>query len=312
MPAPDTASSAAVDLAHLRQWVGREAVDDDVLTVRHARLMAATLGLDADALAEGAALPPLWHWLYFLTAQPPSALGRDGHPARGGFLPPVPLARRMWAGGELEFLQPLPLGAALRRRSRVLAVEHKHGRSGELVFVAVQHELLLGEVLALRERHDIVYRDIDRAQGEPGAAPAAPVTGAPLPQPSHVEPYATDPTLLFRYSALSFNGHRIHYDLAYSREVEGYAGLVVHGPLLATVLAGLAERLGRRRLRRFTYRGVQPALCGVPLRLCAAPVTAGADGDEVEVWVALPDGSPAMRAVATFDAAGDAGQRAAG
>ena len=290
-PAPPS-----VDLAALRQWVGREAVDDDVLAPRHARLMAATLGLApaaTGALVAGAELPPLWHWLYFLDAQPPAALGRDGHPARGGFLPPVPLPRRMWAGGEVEFLRPLPLGAPVRRRSTVQAVDAKRGRSGALVFVAVEHALLLGDALALRERHDIVYRDAGPA------APTAPAAATALPRAEHSEPLETDPTLLFRYSALTFNGHRIHYDLDYCRRVEGYDGLVVHGPLLATVLAGLAQRLAQRPLRRYTYRALQPALCGVPLRLCAAR----AADDAVEVWAALPDSSAAMRALATFEPA---------
>jgi 3-methylfumaryl-CoA hydratase len=286
------AAAPAVDLARLRQWVGREAVDDDVLGARHARLMAATLGLAAEAsaaLVDGAALPPLWHWLYFLSAQPPAALGRDGHPARGGFLPPVPLPHRMWAGGDVEFLQPLPLGAAVRKHSAVQSVDARRGRSGELVFVAVQHTLRLGDATALRERHDIVYLG-----ARPPAAAAAPAAASDLPRAEHSEPFTTDPTLLFRYSALTFNGHRIHYDLDYCRSVEGYAGLVVHGPLLATVLAGLAQRLAPRPLRRFGYRALQPALCGQPLQLCAARTA----DDTIEVWVALPDGSAAMRAQA--------------
>ena len=303
--APAMAAAPAVDLAPLRLWVGREAVDDDLLCARHARLMAATLGLPAAAaaaLVDGAALPPLWHWLYFLDAQPPAALGRDGHPARGGFLPPVPLPNRMWAGGDVEFLRPLPLGAAVRKRSVVQAVDARRGRSGELVFVAVQHELRLGDATALRERHDIVYREAPPAGAARAAAPAA---ATALPRPEQVEPFDTDPTLLFRYSALTFNGHRIHYDLDYCRQVEGYGQLVVHGPLLATVLAGLAQRLAQRPLRRYTYRALQPALCGLPLRLCAARAGDGT----VEVWAALPDGSAAMRAQAGFEpgAAGAAG-----
>ncbi|NML15781.1 FAS1-like dehydratase domain-containing protein [Azohydromonas caseinilytica] len=277
-----------VDLDALRPWIGREALDEDLLSVRHARLMAATLGLPQDAFNIGTPLPPLWHWLYFLEGLPPAELGRDGHPARGGFLPPVPLPNRMWAGGELEFHAPLPLGATVRKRSRVRSIEHKRGRSGELVFVAVRHELFHGNTLALSETHDIVYKH----PTPPGARPAA--VPAPLAA-RYSEPVEVTSTLLFRYSALTFNGHRIHYDADYCRAVEGYADLVVHGPLQATLLAGLAKRLGPGPLRRLRYRGLQPALLGMPLTLQAAP-----QGDGLTLWTALPDGSVAMQAEAAF------------
>ena len=279
---------SAPDLAALRAWIGREAWDEDLLAVRHARLMAATLGLPQEDLTAGTPLPPLWHWIYFLEGLPPSELGRDGHPARGGFLPPVPLPNRMWAGGELAFHRPLALGATVRKRSCVESIEHKRGRSGDLVFVAVRHELYEGDVLALTERHDIVYKHPTLASVRPAAVPA-PAT------PTHSETLETSSTLLFRYSALTFNGHRIHYDADYCRTVEGYANLVVHGPLQATLLAGLAQRLAARPLRRFHYRGLQPALLGAPITLNAAPA-----GDGLTVWTALPDGSVCMQAEAAF------------
>ncbi|WP_157269203.1 FAS1-like dehydratase domain-containing protein [Azohydromonas aeria] len=289
MTEPDAAAPAGpVDLDALRPWIGREALDEDTLSVRHARLMAATLGLAQEDLHVGTPLPPLWHWIYFLEARPPAELGRDGHPARGGFLPPVPLPNRMWAGGELEFHRPLALGATLRKRSTVRSIEHKRGRSGELVFVAVRHELIDGGHVALTETHDIVYKH--------PSPPGARVPDAPdLPAPQHSETLQPDATLLFRYSALTFNGHRIHYDADYCRDVEGYAGLVVHGPLQATLLAGLAQRLAGSPLRRFRYRGLRPALLGAPLTLHAA-----AAGDGFTVWSALPDGSVSMQAQAGF------------
>ena len=218
----------------------------------------------------GTALPPLWHWIYFLEGLPPGELGRDGHPARGGFLPPVPLPNRMWAGGRVAFLAPVPIGARVRKVSRILKVDHKVGRSGDLVFVTVLHEVgtLSGDVL-VREEHDIVYKSASRPS-RPAATTDAP---APAPFEKRVTPTSTT---LFRYSALTFNGHRIHYDQDYCREVEGYANLVIHGPLVATLLAGFAEEASGHRLREFNYRGVSPALLGETITLGAA-----IDGDQV-------------------------------
>jgi 3-methylfumaryl-CoA hydratase len=252
---------AAIDLAHLRSWIGRVQDDEDVLSVRHARLMAATVGHAADALVEGAPLPALWHWLYFLEGRPAGELGRDGHPARGGFLPPVPLPNRMWAGGRIEMVKPLVLGATVMRRSQVLRVDHKQGKSGDLVFVTVLHELLsiAGDAL-LREEHDIVYTE-GRVQK------AVPPVAAPFEASG--PRFAPDAVMLFRYSALTFNGHRIHYDLDYCRHVEGYDNLVIHGPLNATLLANHAEALAGRPLSRFDYRLLAPALVGCTLAIDA-------------------------------------------
>lgn len=284
----NTPDGSAIDLDFLRTWMGRESVAEDTLSVRHARLMAATLGLPQAQFAEGTPLPPLWHWLYFLEGLPASELGRDGHPARGGFLPPVPLANRMWAGGRLAFHAPVALGTTVRKRSAVTSVEHKRGRSGDLVFVTVRHEILDGQTVAITEDHDIVYKQ----PTPPGTTRAAAVA---MPAPSHSEPFEATSTVLFRYSALTFNGHRIHYDLDYCRNIEGYANLVVHGPLQATLLAGLAARLGTRPLRQFRYRGVQPNLLGTPLTVNAAP-----SGDGLTLWTAQPDGAVSMQAEASF------------
>lgn len=287
-PAP-TQHGTPLDLAHLRTWIGRETIAEDRLAVRHARLMAATLGLAQETIVDGAPLPLLWHWLYFLEGLPPGDLGRDGHPARGGFLPPVPLPNRMWAGGQLTFHAPLRLGSIVRKRSTVRSVEHKAGRSGDLVFVTVRHEISSGDTVAISEDHDIVYKQ----PTPPGAArPQRPV----LPAPTYSEPFAATSTTLFRYSALTFNGHRIHYDVDYCRDVEGYANLVVHGPLQATLLAGLAARLGSTPVRTFRYRGLQPNLLGTPLTLQAA----AGEHDRLTLWTQLPDGGVSMQAEATF------------
>jgi 3-methylfumaryl-CoA hydratase len=281
---------SGVDIAHLKQWVGKETSDVDTLSVRHAHLMAATLGFDASALSEGAPLPPLWHWIYFLNGSPPSELGRDGHPSRGGFLPPVPLPNRMWAGGSIEFVSPLPLGASVEKRSRIVSVEHKQGRSGELVFVTVRHELLHEGRTAISEHHDIVYKE----PAPQGPRPPSP-TGPTMPTAQHSRPFEPTSTTLFRYSALTFNGHRIHYDADYCREVEGYDNLVIHGPLHATLLAMYAEEIASKPLRTFRYRGMQPSLLGAALR-----INAHASGSDAALWTALPDGSVSMQADATF------------
>jgi 3-methylfumaryl-CoA hydratase len=278
---------STVDVDHLRQWIGRETVADDTLSVRHARLMAATLGLPQAQFEAGTPLPPLWHWIYFLEGLPPAELGRDGHPARGGFLPPVPLPNRMWAGGDVQFHAALPLGAEVRKRSSIQSVEHKQGRSGELVFVTVLHEVLHEGAVAVSETHDIVYK---------GPTPSGAVAASPqMPSPTHSKFFIPTSTTLFRYSALTFNGHRIHYDVDYCRDVEGYANLVVHGPLNATLLAGYAQEIAGKPLKQFCYRGLQPSLIGQELSVNAAP-----DGEGLCVWTGLPGAAVSMRAEASF------------
>ena len=280
-----------IDIAHLRTWIGKTLVDEDDIALRHARLMAATVDLpDPTRIQEGAALPPLWHWIYFLESLPPGELGRDGHPARGGFLPPVPLPNRMWAGGRVKFLKPVPIGSRVRKVSSILKVDHKVGRSGDLVFVTVLHELKsLGDELLVREEHDIVYKS---ATGS--AAPQANVAEAdPAPFSKSFTPTSTT---LFRYSALTFNGHRIHYDLDYCRNIEGYSNLVIHGPLNATLLAGFAEEIGGKTLREFNYRGLSPALLGETITFSAQT-----DGDRLQLAATLGSGVRSMEAEAWLE-----------
>ncbi|MGF6513157.1 3-methylfumaryl-CoA hydratase [Pseudomonas sp. BT76 TE3572] len=278
---------STIDLQHLRQWVGKTHVDHDVLSSRHARLMAATLGIPQSDLVSGYPLPPLWHWLYFLDGLPPEELGRDGHPARGGFLPPVPLPNRMWAGGQLEFKKALPLDGSVEKRSSVVSIEHKKGRSGELVFVTVLHEIVHAGEVAISEHHDIVYKESTPVDSnKPFAA---------MPQATHSYEWLPTSITLFRYSALTFNGHRIHYDADYCREVESYASQVIHGPLNATLLAGYAERIAGKPVKLFNYRGVRPALLGVTLTLNAVH-----EGNDLLLWVSLPDGAVSMQARASF------------
>lgn len=283
---------STIDLDHLRTWIGRSIDDDDTLDVRHARLMAATLGQPQLALQPGVPLPPLWHWLYCLQGLPPNELGPDAHPARGGFLPPVPLGNRMWAGGQLTFHRELPLGATVSKRSQVVAVDHKRGRSGDLVFVTVQHDVLLAGQLAVSELHNIVFKEPSPPQAATASAPR------PRPAPLVTETFTPNSTTLFRYSALTFNGHRIHYDADYCRETEGYSALVIHGPLTATLLAGLAQRVAMQALRHFEYTGLRPALLGQTLRLEAAPDPA--DARSLLLHAVLADGTTCMQAKACF------------
>jgi len=278
----------------LRPWLGRRETVADPLPPFPARALAATLDRPDCALGEGDALPPGWHWIHFLTAAATAELGPDGHPARGGFLPPVALPRRMWAGGRLRFLAPLRLGAPARRESEVASIEDKTGRSGRLVFVLVRHRVLSGATVAIEEEQDIVYR----AAPEPGAAPARP-QAAPAAGPWRRE-IRPDAPLLFRYSALTFNGHRIHYDHPYVTGVEGYPGLVVHGPLIATLLLDLVARMAPERpLAEFSFRAQSPLFAPDPFTVNGRPA---ADGASVELWAANAAGGLAMSATARFAA----------
>jgi 3-methylfumaryl-CoA hydratase len=278
----------------LQAWVGRTETRHDVIGVERCVAMQASLDDGGNALAHGDALPPLWHWLYFWDIAARSGLGRDGHPALGGFLPPVGPARRMWAGSRVSFPGVLRLGHPATRVSTIENVTEKTGRSGKLVFVTVCHEITGGEGLAIMDEHDIVYRE-DTGKGT-AARP-----GEPAPEDAEwsqvVEP---DPTLLFRYSALTFNGHRIHYDRDYARDVEGYGGLVVHGPLLATLMAGLAGRSWpERKISGFEFRGHRPVIDIENFTVCGRPT--GDSADVLDVWVANGDGHLAMKGRTTFE-----------
>ena len=279
------------DLERLRDWVGKTESRVDTVTAWPVAALSAALDRKDPAPQPGDELPPAWHWLYFLEAKPASELGPDGHPKRGGFLPPVPLPRRMWAGGRIEFLQPLRVGQTIRRDSEILSVEPKHGRSGSLVFVTVRHTIGADDGIAVREEHDIVYRDAAKP-GDP------PPPGKPAPHAAAWQRSLTgDPVLLFRYSALTFNGHRIHYDLDYVRSEEHYPGLIVHGPLQTTLLLDLCRRHAARPVRKLDYRALHPVFHTERLTVNGNPA---ADGSSAEVWTANAAGSYAMTGTATF------------
>ena len=279
------------DGQNLQAWVGRSERRRDRIGAERCRALQAALDRTDPPLRDGDALPPLWHWLYFWDIAPRSGLGRDGHPALGGFLPPVGTARRMWAGSRVEFPGTLVLEQEAERNSTIVSVTEKSGRTGRLVFVTVRHEISGPDGLAIVDEHDIVYRE-DTGKGAAGRP------GEPAPEGAvFVEAVDPDPTLLFRYSALTFNGHRIHYDRDYARDVEGYAGLVVHGPLLATLMVGLAGRSWpEREVSAFEFRGHRPIVDIENFTVCGRP-----DGDDaIDVWVANGGSLLAMKGRTEF------------
>ena len=260
------------------EWIGRTSEHVDEVTPRLVESFRAIFG-DWLAPVPADEAPLCLHWCLSPAIAAMDALGRDGHPAKNRDLPPVPLPRRMWAGGRIETLAPLRIGDTVRRVSTVADVTRKQGRSGELWFVAVDHDYHSPRGLAVRERHDIVYR----ADGT--SAVAGP---APEQAPDVTRRLETSPVLLFRYSAITFNGHRIHYDPAYAKDVEGYDGLVVHGPLQATLLFNLAASRTGTVPRNFSYRGVSPAIAGNPIDVCAA--------EDGSLWTADVAGRMHMKA----------------
>lgn len=273
----------------LTDWTGRSATATDLLRPFPADALAATLDRD-ETYPEGAALPDLWHWLYFLPLHRLSESGRDGHAAKGGFLPPVPLPRRMWAGSRFRFLRPLTIGAEATKTSTIARVEPKQGRSGPLCFVTVSHDFRQDGQHCIAEEHDIVYRE-DPAPGAPAPVAQPAPEGTDFGRTIH-----PDPVLLFRYSALTFNGHRIHYDQPYATGVEGYPGLVVHGPLLATLLMDLLRRQTDAPVAGFSFR----ALATITDTDDFSVHGARRDDGSIRLWARRADGALAMDATATL------------
>lgn len=274
-------------------WIGRQETVTDMIAPSPLAGLSATLDhVPGESPWTELQVPPLGHWLYFLPRARQSEIGGDGHPERGGFLPPIQLPRRMWAGSQIRFDAPLPVGVQASRTSTIRAIEAKSGKLGDLVFVTVEHEIAVAGAVgpAIVERQDIVYRQ--------GAAPGS----ASSPAASATEPVnricewsrelKADPAMLFRYSALTFNAHRIHYDRDYCRDVEGYAGLVVHGPFSATLLVDLFLRQhSRAQVRSFAFRAKRPIIDSKPIRLCGKRTASGA-----ELWILDADGHEAITA----------------
>ncbi len=278
----------------LTAWIGRSESLRDTITAAPVRALTATLDHPAADVAAGTPLPPLWHWLYFLPMHRQSDIGPDGHAKRGGFLPPVALPRRMWAGSQFEFRAPIRVGDEVLRTSTIADVTAKEGRTGKLVFVKVRHELRCNGAgdPALVEFHDIVYREAQRPNDVPPPPQQTPA-GA-----SWQREIVPDDVLLFRYSALTFNGHRIHYDRRYVTEVEGYPGLVVHGPLIATLLLDLLRReQPAADVATYVFKAVRPTFDLHPFRVNGAPQP---DGKSVRLWAQDHEGWLTMDASATL------------
>jgi len=288
----------------LSAWVGRQQQSTETLDARLVRWLAATLDRD-DLLAarDGDPLPPAWHWAFFNAVEPMARLGRDGHPKKGGFLPATAQPRRMWAGSRLHWLAPLRVGQAVERVSTILKCEAKRGRSGDLVLVTVGHRFSVGAALLLDEQHDIVYRDdasADERRALADLAAQAHAGNAPYERRGEiVREVSVGPVQMFRYSAATFNGHRIHYDRDYARDVEGYPGLVVHGPLIATMLLEFlqAQVAPGRRVERFEFRALKPTFDIAPFALHAL---APAADWSVELWATNNVGAVSMKATATL------------
>ena len=276
---------------NFEDWIGKTESCSEQIHSATMAAMAATLDLDSPPTT-GDPLPAGWQWLFFNPKVKQSGLGDDGHPAKGGFLPPVPLPRRMWAGSRIRYLADLPIDKKATKTSKILNVVNKSGKRGKLCFVTVEHTTSYDDHTCIIEEQDIVYKE------------ATPV-GTPAPTPKPYEETATwsrlvepDTTLLFRFSALTFNGHRIHYDLPYARDVEAYPDLVVHGPLTATLLQGFATDLRKsKKMTGFDFRGITPLFVDRPFNLEARD---GKDGS-LDLWARGPDSELAMSANAYFE-----------
>ena len=278
----------------LGAWIGRSETLADTITHTPVLALNATLDHPPVSAEPGTPLPPLWHWLYFLPQHRQSEIGADGHARRGGFLPPVPLPRRMWAGSQFEFRSPIRVGDRVERTSTIDNVTVKEGRTGTLAFVKVRHEVRCNGAAdpALVEFHDIVYR----AARQPGDVNPPPLA-APV-DAQWTRDIVPDDVLLFRYSALTFNGHRIHYDRKYVTEVEGYPGLIGHGPLIATLLMDLLRRnRPDAEVASFRFKAVRPTFDLNPFRVNG---TVAADGKTVRLWAQDHEGWLTMDAVATL------------
>lgn len=271
-------------------WQGRSETVHDELASAQTLAAAATFDDVSFSGARPAVIPALWHWFYFLPLASQDQLSADGHPERGGFLPPIPLPRRMFAGARTVFHAPLRLDTPAQRVGVIRDIAMKEGKSGRLAFVTVGYSIWQNDVLCIEEEQDIVYRE----QGAPVVAPV-PIVLPPAPANAWTRDITPDSRLLFRFSALTFNAHRIHYDREYATRVEQYPGLVVHGPLTAVLLANLVRQHAGRPLASFSFRGVAPLFDLAPYRIVAVP-----ESDTVTCYALAPDGSMALQATATL------------
>ena len=272
--------------AATRDWIGKQERSEDALSLSLVKRVAVTFDLACPAAGEP--LPWLWHWAFFQEPVAPEGLGADGHPARGGFLPPAEGRNRMWAGGRLEFIRPLLVGIEAERQSTIADVQEKEGRSGKLLFVTVRHEYTQRGELCIREEQDIVYRE---------PTPPRLSLDKPLAEPQWAERIQPSPVMLFRYSAVTFNGHRIHYDWPYATQKEGYPGLVVHGPMIATLmLQAFCNANPGATPTRLSYRGLRPLIADDDFQVAGRRGEAG----KASLW-AFNDRGPAHEAEIQYE-----------
>ena len=282
----------SIDIDYLRKWIGKSESAIDQVTPVPIKALQATLNRQEIVCRSGDYLPPMWHILYFLPISRQSDLSPNGHPHMGDFMPPVSLPRRMYAGGRMQFHQPLQVGDRITRNSTVTDVSFKQGRTGPLVFLKITHEISNDKGIAITEEQDIVYRQ----EPDPGA-PAPSYQSAPQGGEWQREMQA-GPVMLFRFSALTFNGHRIHYDYPYTTVVEAYPGLVVHGPLLAILLLELLhQQLPGPQLLEFHFQALKPVFAGEQFFLCGAPVP---DRRLMNMWISDNEGHLCLQAAATL------------
>jgi 3-methylfumaryl-CoA hydratase len=281
---------------HFEEWLGRSELIRGSISVEQAKAIAATLNKDTASIAKGKPLPPLWHWCFLHNPEPHANLGEDGHVRRGGFLPPIQFPHRMWAGSRVEFLQPIEIGQDAERNSIIRSIQQKQGKSGNLVFVTVQHSLSQAGVTRLIEEQDIVYRESSNLAKQ--AKPESDTKHRNSNVTNHGDfekLLAFDTKLLFRYSAVTFNAHRIHYDREYAVQHENYPGLLVHGPLLATILADLLiEARAGTGLKSFSFRALAPVFDLTPIRLHGKKQNT----DEYSLWVSNSENTICMQASA--------------
>ena len=271
-----------IDIEYLQQWIGKVESATDFVSPVPVRALRATLDREAITVLPGDQLPPMWHILYFLPLCNQSELAENGHPELGDFMPPIPLPRRMYAGGRIRFHRPLQVGDNMVRKSDIADLSFKQGRSGPLIFLKVKHEVSNDGGLALTEEQDIVYRR------QPGSGDPLPGYQAAPANGQWQREMTAGPVLLFRFSALTFNGHRIHYDYPYTTGTGGYPGLVVHGPLLAILLLELLQQqMPNANVKEFRYRAMKPVFAGSPFFLCGAPAD---DIGGINLWARDADG----------------------
>ncbi len=270
------------------EWIDKTTEVEDTIRLQPANFMEATLNRPPK-LKEGDNLPPLWHWIYFLEAKPESDLGRDAHPKKGDFLPPIQLPRRMWAGGRFTFCNDLVIGEKAKKITTIRKIVEKEGSAGPLCFITLEHKIYSKEEVSIIEEQDLVY-----LQDQQGSK-SLPLAQNNLERPDFSQEIHPSEILLFRYSALTFNGHRIHYDLDYARNVEGYDGLVFHGPLTATLLLDLALKEKNQPIKKYSFRGTAPLS-----NLDCFWIEGKSENDSTILWARRKDGVVAMKAKAEF------------